>query len=255
VFVSTEETLNLPFYLVGQFNLKLRLLHEGLLVGAGPQIDPGYPGKLSCPLHNISNEKVSLSAREPFAVVEFRKTTPFAEGQTWPDNIDVDAVRRMGEARELSGVGGFPCVTFPHRSLAREPVKGYLPPGKPVSSSVQALQSAFSGLGARFDAMQDDYKKHLRRLDLTAFLTVAVVAVSLGMYFYAAVNWNRSAIEAASDARGDLKSYEVDTARELGALHKIQQDQAGQISKLIAERGKLEEILKELQGRNRATSP
>src|ERR1044072_3014588 len=78
-FVSTRETLNMPFYLTARFNLKLRLLHEGLLLGAGPQIDPGFVGRLSCPLHNISSDKISLTCGESFAVIEFHKTSPFAE--------------------------------------------------------------------------------------------------------------------------------------------------------------------------------
>ena len=75
VFVSTAEFPNLPFYLVARFNLKLRYLHEGLLVGTGPQIDPGFSGKLSCPLHNISSEKVCLQAGCSFAVIEFENNT------------------------------------------------------------------------------------------------------------------------------------------------------------------------------------
>src|SRR5688572_1063630 len=61
VFVSSSETLNLPFYLIARFDLKLRFLHEGLLVGTGPQVDPGFRGLLSCPLHNISSEKITLT--------------------------------------------------------------------------------------------------------------------------------------------------------------------------------------------------
>src|SRR5438552_18664667 len=46
VYICSLETLNLPFYVVARFNLKVRLVHEGLLVVTGPQIGRGFAGRL-----------------------------------------------------------------------------------------------------------------------------------------------------------------------------------------------------------------
>jgi hypothetical protein len=70
VFVTTAEILRLPFYLVSRFNLKLRLLHEGRLGGTANR---SWICCLSCQLHNISSERVCLTSREGFAVIEFSK--------------------------------------------------------------------------------------------------------------------------------------------------------------------------------------
>jgi len=48
-FVSMREVLRLPHYIAARFNLSIRLVYQGLLLGTGPQVDPGFQGVLSCP--------------------------------------------------------------------------------------------------------------------------------------------------------------------------------------------------------------
>jgi deoxycytidine triphosphate deaminase len=193
VFVSTRETLNIPFYIAARFNLKLRLLYEGLLVGAGPQVDPGFRGRLSCPLHNISSQPIRLNAGETFAVIDFAKTTPFAEQEALTtDTISLEKVREQGESKQLKGKHGMPCLTFPRTKLDREPVKGYLPVGKIVSSSVAGLEKSTKENETKINEGLKKLDNAVNRINLISFITVIVVAVSLGTYFYAAINWTRS---------------------------------------------------------------
>lgn len=192
VIVSTRETLNMPFYIAARFNLKLRLLYEGLLVGAGPQVDPGFRGRLSCPLHNISSQAVRLNAGETFAVIDFAKTTPFAERERLTGATSLDKIRERGERRELKGKNGAPCLTFPQAKLDREPVKGYLPVGKVVSSSVAGLEKRTKKNEVKINEGLKKLDETVNRINLLSFVTVVVVAVSLGTYFYAAINWTRS---------------------------------------------------------------
>jgi hypothetical protein len=190
VYVSSAETLMLPFYLAGRFNLKLRLLHEGVMVGAGPQIDPGFAGRLSCPLHNLSSSRVSLTCGEPFAVLEFQKTTPFGEGQTWSDDETIDVVRRAGEFRKVSGIDGLACLTFPAKSLNREPVKRYVRTGL-VKSSLQGLSQKVAILDEMVKEQLKDFGSQLRAVNALAFIAVVGVAISMGAYFVGVSNWYR----------------------------------------------------------------
>lgn len=209
-FVSTRETLNLPFYLVAKFNLKLRFLHEGLLLGTGPQIDPGFRGRLSCPLHNISSEKISLTLGEPFAVMEFHKTSPFAQEEQLAANATIAEIRRRGEAGELKGAGGYPCITFPTRSLDREPVKRYVPAGRLVSSSVERIETQQSELRETVDKELADFRTQIRTVNIMAIIAVATVALSLGAYFFAVVNWNKSVNDAAIRTEERVKLLETE---------------------------------------------
>src|SRR4029077_4954880 len=49
VIASTAERVVLPHYIVGRFGLRVDYVYRGLLVGAGPQVDPGFEGYLACP--------------------------------------------------------------------------------------------------------------------------------------------------------------------------------------------------------------
>jgi deoxycytidine triphosphate deaminase len=209
VFVTIKETLSLPFYMVARFNLKLRFLHEGLLVGTGPQVDPGFVGRLSCPLHNFSNGKISLTCGESFAVIEFEKTTPFAQGEQLEPGLNISDIRSRGEQGQLKGLDNHACITFPEHSLNRRPIKGYLPPGKSVSSSVQGISEEVIALKDRVNSalntLEKRFDQHTGRLTVALFLTVAVVAVSMGTYFYAAVRWHKDAYDAAVRAQEQVK--------------------------------------------------
>lgn len=212
-FVTTKEKLNMPFYVAARFNLKLRLLHEGLLLGTGPQIDPGFIGRLSCPIHNVSSEKISITPGETFAVIEFHKTTPFAQQQSLNANMSIGDIRRRGESGELKGVAGYPCITFPRHSLDREPVKRYVPAGRLVTSSVEGIEKGQKALRGEVEAALNKFEDQMNRVNLLAYVAVVVVAVSLAAYFFAVVNWNKSVNDASIRAEERMKTLESERAK------------------------------------------
>jgi deoxycytidine triphosphate deaminase len=222
-FVSTREALNMPFYLAARFNLKLRLLHEGLLLGAGPQIDPGFSGRLSCPLHNISSEKISLTAGEPFAVIEFHKTSRFAELETFAKTMMLRNIRDRGEQRLLKGVKGYPCVTFPSNSLNREPIKRYVPPGRLVTSSVEGIATAQQALRESVEKTLDDFAKRMRSVNTLAYIGVVAVALSIAAYFFAVVNWNRGVNDAAIRTEENVKHIEAENSELRSRITQLEQ--------------------------------
>ena len=50
VYVTLEPMLRLPDYIAARFNLTIRDIYRGILVGTGPLVDPGFTGRLSLPL-------------------------------------------------------------------------------------------------------------------------------------------------------------------------------------------------------------
>ena len=75
--IKTGETLNLPRFLIGRWNIRTRWAYKGLVWVGGPQVDPGYVGHLFCPIYNLSDKEVRIRKGEPIAVFDFVKTTPF----------------------------------------------------------------------------------------------------------------------------------------------------------------------------------
>lgn len=75
--IQTAETLNLPRFLIGRWNIRVAWAYKGLVWVGGPQVDPGYVGHLFCPIYNLSNKKISIKKGEAIAVLDFVKTTEF----------------------------------------------------------------------------------------------------------------------------------------------------------------------------------
>jgi deoxycytidine triphosphate deaminase len=80
IFVSTKEKLDLPYYLIARFNLRVNWVYDGVLLGTGPQVDPGFSGYLSCPLYNLTNVDITITRGQDFATIDFEKTTTLLGG-------------------------------------------------------------------------------------------------------------------------------------------------------------------------------
>jgi deoxycytidine triphosphate deaminase len=74
-FVQIESKIRLPEYIALRFNLRIRHVHRGLLLGTGPLVDPGFTGDLLIPLHNLTSEKYPINGNEGIIWIEFTKTT------------------------------------------------------------------------------------------------------------------------------------------------------------------------------------
>ena len=71
--LTTLEIITLSKRIVARFGLKSRFGRMGLVPAIGPQIDPGFQGRLFVGLINLSPKDVVLSYQEPFLTVEFHK--------------------------------------------------------------------------------------------------------------------------------------------------------------------------------------
>lgn len=78
--IETYETLNLPRFLIGRWNIRVQHAYRGLLWVGGAQVDPGFRGRLCCPIYNLSTEPVRLAFKEKLAMIDFVTTTDFEMG-------------------------------------------------------------------------------------------------------------------------------------------------------------------------------
>jgi deoxycytidine triphosphate deaminase len=80
--IKTHETINMPRFLIGRWNIQVSRAYKGLIWVGGPQVDAGYVGHLFCPIYNLSDQEVSLVKGQPISVIDFVPTTRFHEGQS-----------------------------------------------------------------------------------------------------------------------------------------------------------------------------
>lgn len=72
-FLTLAPEFRLPAYIGARFNLLIRDVYRGLLVGTGPLVDPGFTGRLSIPIHNFTNREYFIDAGEGLVYFEFTK--------------------------------------------------------------------------------------------------------------------------------------------------------------------------------------
>ncbi|MEA1964493.1 MAG: dCTP deaminase [Candidatus Aerophobetes bacterium] len=68
--VMTHEKLQLPANMLGRFGLRSLYARMGLLATAGPQVDPGFGGKLVIGIVNFSSQSIMLPYLTPFCSLE-----------------------------------------------------------------------------------------------------------------------------------------------------------------------------------------
>lgn len=73
-FVTTIERFKLRSDIIARFNLKSKHIHQGLLLGTGPIVDPEFTGNLLIPIHNFSSQPLTFAYGEKLISVEFTKT-------------------------------------------------------------------------------------------------------------------------------------------------------------------------------------
>lgn len=81
---TSKENVNFPRDICGRFDLSVGLFCQGVILSNGPQVDPGFKGKLFCLLFNTSNAPVVLKQGQHYATLEFNKLiepTPPYEGR------------------------------------------------------------------------------------------------------------------------------------------------------------------------------
>lgn len=73
VLIGSKEIARFPNDIAGRFGLSVSLFFLGIILSNGPQVDPGFGGRLYCLLFNTSNEEVQLKRGQHYATVEFLK--------------------------------------------------------------------------------------------------------------------------------------------------------------------------------------
>jgi hypothetical protein len=74
-FAQIQPRFQLPSYIALRFNLRIKHVHRGLLLGTGPLVDPGFSGRLLVPLHNLTSQDYKIESDESLIWIEFTKTS------------------------------------------------------------------------------------------------------------------------------------------------------------------------------------
>ena len=190
VYLFTSTVFRLPKYLAMRFNLTIAKVHQGLLLGTGPLVDPGFEGRLLIPLHNLTNQGVELHADEMLMWIEVTKLSPEQleldrpahsfKSVPFPENKkNLPASYYFRQANQGRPVLSSVQTTLDESRSLNETLKRYTTWGAGATiigvlaliySSYQVVQAAhgkFDGLTEKAleqKQVLDDYKSRLERL-------------------------------------------------------------------------------------------
>jgi hypothetical protein len=192
----------LPHYIAARFDLAIEFIYQGILLGTGPQVDPGFQGYLSCPLHNISSAAVHIQMGQAFAKMDFAKTS----GLRLVDECavsDEDALYVRAREDALPGLDGNPVRLFKNEKRWRTPIvhPGYAG-GKTVASSVKRLEDRVVANRDDVDEFGNEIRR-LRRFGLASGLAVFLAIIGL---LLSLAQLDRNYIDAKVNNRADQVS-------------------------------------------------
>jgi deoxycytidine triphosphate deaminase len=168
VIAGLKERVVLPHWCAARFGLRVSYVYKGLLMGAGPQVDPGFEGYLGCPLHNLTNCSIRIKLEEPFAWIDFAKTSRLGEN---PALVSEEALLEAAKMRNrdrlqkkvwvVPGFQDFECRLYETQRLSFE---NSLPPGETVSSSVKGLENSVESIKTAWEGRQKDMNDQIGTL-------------------------------------------------------------------------------------------
>ena len=168
VYIRLQQTIKLPFYIIARHNLKIRYIYQGLLLGTGPQVDPGYWGRYYVPLHNLTDSDVKIYLEKTFVAIDFIRTSSL-------HILNVNAESRDEFYRKNPNI-----PVYPQYKIDREQLEDYLEGNTPASSLGSLVED--------LRLAESKFKMFLQKIKYDviggAAVIIAVFAVMTGAYFH-----------------------------------------------------------------------
>ena len=145
--VVTREEIELDLKHTARIGLRSKYARKGIIATAGPQIDPGYRGRLKIGLTNLSPHTVTFPFEDDLVTIELHSLTREArKGYSGPYQGDVKL-----SAEDISAVTegesmGFSTVMDTLRTLSRNVGE--------LAAQVEQLQEQFKLFQERFELFQ-----------------------------------------------------------------------------------------------------
>jgi dCTP deaminase len=143
--IWTMEHITLPLNIAGHFGLKSGLSRRGIYASVGPQIDPGFSGKLSVTLFNLTTNQVPIDYGDTFLSLEFHK---LGERASRPYDGEYQG-RETFTSKDIGPVLGY-------KGGLAEVVKEF--------GEIRETLEKLAGLPEKFDDFLSKYQKQNERL-------------------------------------------------------------------------------------------
>ena len=213
VYATLAPRFRIPDYIATRYNLRIKHIYRGILVGTGPLVDPGFDGYLSVPLHNLTSNPYLIKGGEPLVWMEFTKLSPDGRWTSPPATVP-------------SRKGTY--VPFPDRKLERKTVRNYVQHAHegPIRSSIpEQTEGARAAASAARKAAEDaeEQVKQYRSRTRLGVLAIVVALLALGYQTLDFVNNSKS---GEADLRQEVRELQEKVATQGEELEKQRREQS-----------------------------
>lgn len=209
VYPSTQ--IFLPDYIALRFNLRITHVHQGLLLGTGPLVDPGFCGRLLIPLHNLTSNDYVLEYGKGLIWIEFTKLSP---NKIWAPSTQVTS-KQNGQYVPFRSDKNF---------LSPEQYFEKANRGNPIISSIpeatSAAEQSAKKAEASASASQVLANKAAKRAMGTLVAAVFSLAVAIIAMIYAGYQLTVATNATVQDSVNYVKTVTDSVANRLNALEK-----------------------------------
>ena len=233
VFVECDLDFRLPYYMALRFNLQIRHVHRGLLLGTGPLVDPGYWGKLCIPLHNLTDEDYPISRDHGLIWVEFTKTT--AGHQSGRPPLDLHEKKQgYWDIRKFIEKASNPRIGTGESVPIRSSISGV------IEQAEEAARSAREAEKSATDAKDEAFRMRTNITLIGVFTGLALV-IGIAAFIYTVFS---SLVPRIDDLQSRFSYIEsVSTDKELQDLPSVTRELSEEVKVLRRRVRELEQLL------------
>jgi deoxycytidine triphosphate deaminase len=207
-FVTLQPFFRFPDYIAARFNLKINNVYRGLLLGTGPLVDPGFWGRLSIPLHNLTSNDYVFTGGEQLIWMEFTKLSPI---NAW-----------LGGTNEVQ-TGQY--ESYPINRHTDDDVEDYLNSASAHHPSIQ------SSIPVVFQNAERAAKKANRTVNLLGIATI-IALVTIMLSLFAVMNHVDSTFERSNKLANQAQSASELLLNEISLLKSNNQNVQSKINSL-----------------------
>jgi deoxycytidine triphosphate deaminase len=172
-FVSVEPTLRIPDYIALRFNLHIKHVHRGLLLGTGPLVDPGFVGKLVIPLHNLTDRDWPIAGGEGFIWIEFTKLSPNAR---WDSSVSTEG--RHGKYKEFpERKKNLKFLEYLEKAARTKPVPPIRASVGEFVTKLETVQAVAKSAVDKADEIRAFVDRRFRQVEVVSLVAILVAAI------------------------------------------------------------------------------
>lgn len=239
VYIRLLEKLRLPYYIIARFNLKVTYTYKGLLLGTGPQVDPGYEAHLNIPLHNLTKDPVNIYIDDSFVSIDFVRTSPLDLG----DNIPESRAKFLDD-KKYEGLRKQLCPQD-SRKLDRKEIEDYVGESRPTSTLGKLVEE--------YEKTKKTFESILSKLKFD-FLGIAILVVTMLMLMAGAFFYLNKRMDTKLEAIRNV-TLRITSTSEIMTELKQTKEQVAELMKIFSQnsadqnilRSKVEQAIKEVK--------